>query len=159
MARLGGDEFVVLMDAVANSENALELAERIRSALPAELTIEGTEHSITASIGVAVDAAPQTNFDQLLCDADVALYAVKGAGKNAVQLFQPAMHQQARERFKLQADLRNALENDEFWLLYQPEFDANGDQLEGFEALIRWNHPSMARCRPIASSRSPRKPV
>jgi diguanylate cyclase (GGDEF)-like protein/PAS domain S-box-containing protein len=141
VARLGGDEFVVLMDAVANSENALELAERIRSALPAELTIEGTEHSITASIGVAVDAAPQTNFDQLLCDADVALYAVKGAGKNAVQLFQPAMHQQARKRFKLQADLRNALENDEFWLLYQPEFDANDDQLEGFEALIRWNHP------------------
>jgi diguanylate cyclase (GGDEF)-like protein/PAS domain S-box-containing protein len=141
VARFGGDEFVVLMDAVVDTENALAFAERIRSALLTELTIEGSEHSITASIGIAVDTAPQTNFDQLLCDADVALYAVKAAGKDAVQMFQPSMHQQARQQFKLQSELREAIENEQFSLYYQPEFDVDGEQLEGFEALIRWKHP------------------
>jgi diguanylate cyclase (GGDEF)-like protein/PAS domain S-box-containing protein len=140
-ARLGGDEFVVLMDAVVDNANALAFAERVRSALLTELTIEGSEHNVTASVGVAVGTAPHTNFEQLLCDADVALYAVKAAGKDALQLYQSSMHQQAHTRFELQADLRKAIEDHEFWLLYQPEFDADGEHLKGFEALIRWNHP------------------
>jgi EAL domain-containing protein (putative c-di-GMP-specific phosphodiesterase class I) len=141
VARLGGDEFVILMDAVRDDDSALAFAERIRYALRMAITAEGNTHEITASIGVAVGAAPHTNFDQLLCDADVALYEVKASGKDSVQLFQPSMHQQTRVRFQLQDDLRKAIENGQFWLLYEPEFAIDGEQLTGFEALIRWNHP------------------
>jgi len=141
VARLGGDEFVVLMDPAPDPKAALALAERLRDALLGELRIEGTAHHITASIGVAIGATPHTNFDQLLCDADVALYTVKGAGRNAVQLFQSSMHQSARARFELQRDLSEAIDGEEFCLFYQPEFDADGERLDGFEALIRWQHP------------------
>jgi diguanylate cyclase (GGDEF)-like protein len=141
VARLGGDEFVILIDAVRDDDSALAFAERIRYELRSAVTAEGGEYGVTASIGVAVGAAPQTNFDQLLCDADVALYAVKAAGKDSVQLFQASMHDQTRMRFQLQDDLRKAIESREFWLLYEPEFDINGEQLTGFEAHIRWNHP------------------
>lgn len=141
VARIGGDEFVILMDSVVDDENALAFAERVRYALRTTTTAEGDMHGIAASIGVAVGAAPQTNFDQLLSDADVALYAVKAAGKDSVQLYRPEMHEQTRMRFQLQDDLRRAIENGELWLLYEPEFDIAGEQLTGFEALIRWNHP------------------
>ncbi len=148
VARVGGDEFVVLVEAVTGIEEALELAERLRTALAPDFSVDGNRHSITASIGVAAGAAPQTNFEQLLCDADVALYTVKGAGRDAVQLFDSSMHEQARERFALQSDLRSALESREFWLLYQPQFDAERERLSGFEALIRWNHPKHGLMRP-----------
>ncbi len=148
VARVGGDEFVVLVEAVADVDEALELAERVRTALRPNFTIDDNQHSITTSIGVAAGTAPQTSFEQLLCDADVALYTVKGAGRDAAQLFESSMHQHARERFRLQSDLRSALENREFWLLYQPQFDIERERLEGFEALIRWNHPKHGLMRP-----------
>jgi diguanylate cyclase (GGDEF)-like protein/PAS domain S-box-containing protein len=142
VARLGGDEFVVLMDGVLDKRRTLACAERIRSELLPPLDVEGHEHHITASVGVAVGRAPQASFERLLCDAEVALYAVKAAGKDSVQLYQESMHQQARKRFGLQSDLRKALENDQFWLLFEPRFDVAARQLEGFEARIRWNHPA-----------------
>jgi diguanylate cyclase (GGDEF)-like protein/PAS domain S-box-containing protein len=148
VARIGGDEFLVLVDAVGSLDEALSLAERLRGALEARFVLDGVEHAVTASIGVAVGRASSTSFDQLLCDADMAMYSVKAGGRDAVQQFQPSMHERARERFRLQADLGKALERDEFWLLYQPEFDATGEQLEGFEALIRWNHPTRGLVRP-----------
>jgi diguanylate cyclase (GGDEF)-like protein/PAS domain S-box-containing protein len=141
VARIGGDEFVVLMDPAPDAASAQMLAERIREALLAELEIEGTVHQPTASIGVALGGTPQTNFAQLLCDADVALYCVKQAGKNSIQVFQPNMNMNARERFELQADLRRALEDEQLTLFYQPEFDAKSGELDGFEALVRWMHP------------------
>ena len=141
VARLGGDEFVVLMDPAPDSVAALALAERIGDALLAELEIEGTMHRVTASIGVAIGATPHANFDQLLCDANVALYCVKQAGRNAVQIFQQSMNVNARERFELQADLRRALDGGGLCLFYQPECDARSGELDGFEALIRWEHP------------------
>ncbi len=148
VARLGGDEFVVLMDSVADSASALKLAERIGAELGGDLEIEGTVHRTSASIGVALGAVPHTNFDQLLCDADVALYCVKQAGRNSVQLFQASMNAHARERFELQADLRRALDNGELCLYYQPECDAHSGELDGFEALVRWNHPQLGLLPP-----------
>jgi diguanylate cyclase (GGDEF)-like protein/PAS domain S-box-containing protein len=141
VARFGGDELVVLVDAVKDAEDALVLAERVRDALRLPFELDGNGQDITASIGVAADSPPRSNFEQLLSDADVAMYAVKAGGRDAVQLFQPSMHEQARERFHLQAELRDGLKRGEFWLLYQPEFDNEGKHLEGFEALIRWNNP------------------
>jgi len=150
VARFGGDEFVVLMDACQETADALELAERLRDAVHQTLEIDDVEHRVSASIGVAVGGPPETNFEQLLCDADVALYAVKRAGRNAVELFKSSMHQNARERFNLQSELRSAIEEGELRLHYQPEFSAAGGQLEGFEALVRWQHPRHGLLAPDA---------
>jgi diguanylate cyclase len=148
VARSGGDEFVVLLEAVERPEDALALAERIHEAMQAPVELGGEQHTITVSIGVAVDSPPHSNFEQLLSDADVAMYAVKSGGRDAVQLFQSSMHKQARERFQTQTELREGLERGEFWLLYQPEFDCAGERLEGFEALMRWNSPKRGLIAP-----------
>jgi diguanylate cyclase (GGDEF)-like protein/PAS domain S-box-containing protein len=148
VARMGGDEFLVLLDAIHSAEDALIVAERLHETLSVPFTLEQAEHRITASVGVAIGTAARSSFDQLLCNADIAMYSIKAAGKDAIQLFQPNMHQQARERFRLQSDLDRALERKEMWLLYQPEFDATGERLKGFEALLRWNHPTHGLIRP-----------
>jgi diguanylate cyclase (GGDEF)-like protein/PAS domain S-box-containing protein len=148
VARTGGDEFVVLMESVRRTEEVLALAERIREALHTPFELGRDQHTVTASIGVAVDHAPQTSFEQILSDADVAMYTVKAGGRDAVELFQPNMHQQARERFHLQTELREGLERNEFWILYQPEFVADGSHLQGFEALLRWNNPKRGLLQP-----------
>lgn len=148
VARIGGDEFVVLVDAVESEQDAVKLAERVHNSLRPKFALTETEYTVSASIGVAISPAAQTSFDQLLCDADVAMYAVKASGKNGVQVFRPSMHQEARERFRLQSELRDGLERDEFWLLYQPAYDVTGERLEGFEALVRWNHPRHGLVRP-----------
>jgi diguanylate cyclase (GGDEF)-like protein/PAS domain S-box-containing protein len=149
VARLGGDEFVVLMDpAPALPAETLALAERIQVALREELVLEGVAHRLTASIGVALGAMPHTDFDQLLCDADVALYCVKRAGRDGVQLFEASMNIDARERFALQTDLRKALDGDSLCLHYQPECNVETGQLDGFEALVRWNHPQRGLLAP-----------
>jgi diguanylate cyclase (GGDEF)-like protein/PAS domain S-box-containing protein len=148
VARIGGDEFLVLIDAVDADGDALVLAERLHDALRPAFVLAGSEYSLTTSIGVAVGSAAKTNFEQLQSDADVAMYTVKAGGKDAVRLFQPSMHRQAREHLRLQSDLHKALENDELWLLYQPQFDISGGRLEGFEALVRWNHPTRGLVRP-----------
>jgi diguanylate cyclase (GGDEF)-like protein/PAS domain S-box-containing protein len=141
VARLGGDEFVVLMDPVPDADAAEALAERIREALMQDIAIGENTHNITASVGIAVGCAPNSNFDQLLCDADLALYAVKGAGRDAVQLYEPSMSQNASSRFKKQSELRKAIVHEEFCLYYQPEVSTETHELQGFEALVRWNHP------------------
>ncbi|MGB7589001.1 MAG: EAL domain-containing protein [Solirubrobacterales bacterium] len=148
VARTGGDEFVVLIDSVAGSAEALRLAERLRAALGPVFKIDDSQHTVTASIGVTTGRSPATNFEQLLSEADVAMYTVKAAGKDAVQLFESSMHLQARKRFRLQSDLRDALDRREFWLLHQPQFNIKSEQLHGFEALIRWNHPKHGLLRP-----------
>jgi diguanylate cyclase (GGDEF)-like protein/PAS domain S-box-containing protein len=148
VARIGGDEFVVLVDAVEQTDGVLALAERIRQAMDRPFQFASDQHTITASIGVAVDRDPHSNFEQLLSDADVAMYAVKTAGRDAVQLFEPSMHAQARERYQLQTELRDGLEREELWILYQPEFDSDGEHLEGFEALVRWNNPKRGLVQP-----------
>jgi diguanylate cyclase (GGDEF)-like protein/PAS domain S-box-containing protein len=148
VARMGGDEFVVLVDAIGSAEDALLVAQRLRDSLRLPFALAQGDHRITASIGVAVARASQNSFEELLSNADIAMYSIKASGKNALQLFQPDMHQAARERFRLQADLDKALERKEMWLCYQPEFDATGERLEGFEALLRWNHPSSGLIRP-----------
>ncbi len=151
VARFGGDEFLVLMDAIDEPADAVTVAERIRAALlePFDMLAE-SGHRLTASIGVAMGSASETTYEELLSHADMAMHAAKAGGKNAVQLFEPSMHKKAREHFHLQGDLRKALDNDEFWLLYQPIFEIQGEResLEGFEALIRWNHPVHGSIRP-----------
>jgi len=141
VAKLGGDVFVVLMEPASDGAVAVALAERIRQALAEGLRVEGTEHRVAASIGVAVGSTPHTNFDQLLGDAEVALYCVKRDGRDGVQLFEASMNRNTRERFELQTDLRKALDGEGLCLFYQPECNVENGRLDGFEALVRWNHP------------------
>ena len=141
LARIGGDEFVVLVDAVGDAQEATLLAERLRGAIAERFELSGEIFAVTASVGVAVGSAAEMSFEELLRDADTAMYSVKAGGKNAVRLFEASMQQRAHERLGLQADLADALERGEMWLLYQPVFDLADQRLEGFEALVRWNHP------------------
>jgi diguanylate cyclase (GGDEF)-like protein len=143
VARIGGDEFVVLLDSVESAAHVLTLAERLRAAVAACRVVsnEGL-HPLTASIGVAVAEASATSFEGLMRDAGMAMLAVKSGGRNAVQMFEPSMHEQARERLEMQADLGRALERGEFWLLYEPRFDVSSGRLDTFEALVRWSHPA-----------------
>ena len=141
LARVGADEFVMLLDAIGSAEEARALAIRLREAVSHRLELDNGAFGVTASIGVAIGAPGEKTFDDLLRDADLAMCSVKAGGRDAVQMFDAGMHEQARERLNLQADLGRALEKGEFWLLYQPEFDVVHKQLQAFEALVRWNHP------------------
>jgi diguanylate cyclase (GGDEF)-like protein len=142
-ARLGGDEFVVLLEGSALDAGPELVAERVQEVLrqPYDMTEQiGRQLSVTASIGIAMGA--RMSADELLRDADLALYEAKAAGKNGYAVFQSSMQTAARDRVALQMDLADALEHQQLFLLYQPTFDLKSQRIVGVEALIRWRHPT-----------------
>ena len=138
VARLGGDEFAVLVDEAAPGAG-LRTAHRVLDALSAPVDFEGRVVRVTASIGVVEQAARSP--DDVLRDADVAMYAAKSAGKACVRLFEPAMRRAVVARAELEADLRHALDRGEFVVQYQPVVDLDTREVTGAEALVRWRHP------------------
>jgi diguanylate cyclase (GGDEF)-like protein len=138
--RLGGDEFAVLLDGIASSVDALAVAERIHGALASPFQIEGKEVFATASIGIVMMEVRYTRGEELLRDADAAMYRAKEAGRARSQLFDREMHTGVVARVSLEADLARALERDQLELYYQPIVDTKSRGLVGFEALARWNH-------------------
>jgi diguanylate cyclase (GGDEF)-like protein len=138
VARLGGDEFAVLVDEAAPGAG-LRTAHRVLDALAAPVDFEGRVVRVTASIGVVEQAARSP--DDVLRDADVAMYAAKSAGKACVRLFEPAMRRAVVARAELEADLRHALDREEFVVQYQPVVDLESREATGAEALVRWRHP------------------
>ncbi len=148
VARLGGDEFVILIDDVSGLEETEALGERICDVLRPRLELPGWNYAVTASVGVAMGSASEVDVNDLVRDADTAMYVVKTSGKDSVQHFAPSMHERARERFSLQADLQAALERSELLLFYQPIHETSDGRLTGFEALIRWSHPSRGLIAP-----------
>jgi diguanylate cyclase (GGDEF)-like protein len=142
-ARLGGDEFVILLDGSTLDVDPEMVAERLREVLrqPYHLDSQiGRPLSITASIGIAL--GERASADELLRDADLALYEAKAAGKDSCVLFDSHMQTAARERLALEMDLAEALEHHQLYLLYQPTFDLISERVVGVEALIRWRHPT-----------------
>jgi diguanylate cyclase (GGDEF)-like protein len=142
VGRLGGDEFAVIVDQSAGLASPELVAERLIDVLhqPIELTEAGGRTiSMTASIGIAYGS--HASAEQLLRDADLALYEAKAAGKNRVTVFESRMQTAAQDLFELQMDLEKALAADEFFLLYQPIFDMEQERMTGVEALIRWRRP------------------
>jgi diguanylate cyclase len=142
VARLGGDEFVVLRDNLALDADPELVAERICNVLGQPIELQGTvgrAFSVTASIGIALGA--HQSADDLLRDADFALYEAKGAGKNGWVTFGSRMQTAAQDRLSLEMDLEEALDADQFFLLYQPTLDLQNETIIGIEALIRWRHP------------------
>jgi diguanylate cyclase (GGDEF)-like protein/PAS domain S-box-containing protein len=148
VARLGGDEFAVLMEDLSDPADAIAAAERIRAKLRNATVVDGEQFALTASIGVAVSEGAKSSVSDLLRDADIAMYRAKNDGKDADRLFESWMHDQVTERFQLQSELAGALERGEFALYYQPSFELATGRLEGFEALLRWNHPTLGLVPP-----------
>ncbi len=140
VARLGGDEFAIVQVS-AKPTDASELASRIIDTLVEPFDILGHQVVIGTSIGIAMAPADGNEPDQLLRNADMALYRAKGEGRGAYHFFQPEMDAHMQERRKLELDLRKALLADQFELYYQPLVEVGSGEVSGFEALLRWNHP------------------
>ncbi len=140
VARLGGDEFAILLEDLDQPQDAEETGTRLLSALSAPFNLDGREVFVGASVGVAVARGGQT-VDDLVTDADVAMYVAKARGRGRVERFSSTMRTSIAERVELEADLRRALEREELMLLYQPVIDLVTGEISGAEGLIRWVHP------------------
>jgi diguanylate cyclase (GGDEF)-like protein len=140
VARLGGDEFAILVRGVRSHGEIVIVAERIARSLEAPFAVGGTDVRVGASIGIAF-GDPGTSADDLLRQADVAMYAAKHGGKGRYVIFEETMHQAALERLVLESDLRSALDRGELALYYQPVVHLASRRIIGAEALLRWQHP------------------
>ncbi len=138
MARLGGDEFIVLLADLDNGEEARHTAERIREQLNVPRVVAGNSLFITASIGIAVFPHDGETLEDLLKNADTAMYAAKGIGRNQFCFFDHVMNRQAVSRMQVEHGLREAIGKDEFLLFYQPIVSMKDGKVRGFEALLRW---------------------
>ena len=141
-ARFGGDEFAVLVEDAAGVRVADVLAERVLAAFDAPMEIEQQSLAVRPSVGVAACLPGDTPAaDELIRDADAAMYICKREGKGGYRVFEPAMHATALDRLELRGDLRRAIDEQQFALAFQPVVQLDGGAVAGFEALIRWNHP------------------
>jgi diguanylate cyclase (GGDEF)-like protein len=149
LGRLGGDEFVVVAEELSLAAGPELIAERLLEALTQPFVLAGDEEmrlSVAASIGIA--AGDRDSAEELLRDADIAMYRAKWDGKNRYVVFESGMQDAVQSRMELEMDLRVALENDEFFLVYQPTFDLQNMTPTGMEALIRWRHPTRGIVQP-----------
>lgn len=148
LARFGGDEFVVLLDDIREPIDAVRVAERIQVAAAEPLQLDSQEVFASPSIGVAVSSAEHRTADELLRDADLAMYRAKASGGGCYAVFDAAMHHAAVERLRLETELRRAVERREFRIWYQPIVSLATRQVAGFEALVRWQHPERGLVAP-----------
>jgi diguanylate cyclase (GGDEF)-like protein len=148
IARMGGDEFVIVQAPIADPADATSLAQRIIRLMSEPYEIDGHQAVIGASIGIAVGPGDGLRPDRLLRNADLALYRAKGDGRGTFRFFEPAMDQQMQTRRIMERDLRKALPAGEFELYYQPVVNLASNEISGFEALIRWNHPEKGLVAP-----------
>ncbi|MCS0494418.1 EAL domain-containing protein [Ancylobacter sp. MQZ15Z-1] len=150
VARLGGDEFAVVSLAEVQPESAEDLSTRIIEEIGRPYNILGHTIGMSASIGIAVADRQGNDADGLLKQADLALYEAKGKGRARLCVFEPGMEAHLRDRLAIEADLLLALPGEQFELVYQPIYDLNSGRLRGFEALLRWHHPTRGLVSPAA---------
>jgi diguanylate cyclase (GGDEF)-like protein len=148
LARMGGDEFTILLEEVDGECGATAVAQRLLAALDLPFTILGREVYASASIGIAITQTGHDTPEDVLRDADIAMYRAKEQGKQRYELFAPELLTQAVSLLQLENDLKGALERREFVLCYQPIVSLHDGALEGFEALIRWKHPQRGLISP-----------
>ncbi|WP_201192793.1 putative bifunctional diguanylate cyclase/phosphodiesterase [Pseudomonas fluorescens] len=141
LARIGGDEFVLLVQLVSEHD-ALSLAERQVGLVGRSFRVADHDLQISASVGIALYPGNGHSAEELLMNADAAMYHAKGAGKNGYSFFDASMNSNARKQLQLLQELRNALDQQQFRLHYQPKFDASNGRAVGAEALLRWEHPT-----------------
>lgn len=149
VARLGGDEFAVILDHVRHVSDAIQAAERIRERLAAPFNLSGHEVFISASIGIALNQTASEEPDEILRNADTAMYRAKDQGRGCFELFDKGMHARNAALSQLEAGLRGALARDEFRVHYQPIISLENWRINGFEALLRWEHPEHGYISPL----------
>lgn len=148
LARLGGDEFVLVLENLDDVEQARTLAEKLLAALSPKMRLDGHDVTLSASIGIAICPEHGATAEALISNADIAMYAAKSAGRSQVCMFSAALSDMAIEKFKLDGDLRLAIEREEFVLYFQPKVDVMTGFAVGVEALIRWQHPQLGLLYP-----------
>jgi diguanylate cyclase (GGDEF)-like protein len=140
-ARLGGDEFALLLEGVADGRPAIAIADKIVERFREPFMVQGEEILIHASLGIVTDVAGDRSAEELLRNADEAMYTAKSLGKGRWEMFAPSMHAAVRLRHELKADLNRTLERDELALEYQPIIEVSSGKIVATEALLRWHHP------------------
>ncbi|MBW4515892.1 MAG: EAL domain-containing protein [Timaviella obliquedivisa GSE-PSE-MK23-08B] len=148
IARLGGDEFVILLADVKDRDSATRVADRLQEELLLPFNLDGHEVFSAASVGIAFSSVGYDRPDDLLRDADIAMYRAKAHGRARYAIFQPGMHSKAVALLQIETDLRRAIERHELRLHYQPIVSLRTCQVTGFEALIRWAHPQRGMISP-----------
>ena len=141
LARVGGDEFVVLLDGLRDAADAVRVAERIQRTLAQPFAIDGHEVFTATSIGIAPSRPDYQNAEEILRDADTALYQAKARGRGGYTMFNEGMHAHAMTRWRIENELRRAITSDELRLVYQPIVDLDTGKILECEALVRWHHP------------------
>ena len=141
LARMGGDEFTILLDGIGDGDRALAIANRLRAAVAQPFQLPGREVITSISVGVVISADHYQRAEDMVRDADTAMYRAKELGKARCEIFDTSMLAVAEQRLGLEQDLRRALERDELEVYYQPIVSLSQGRLTGFEALLRWNHP------------------
>jgi diguanylate cyclase (GGDEF)-like protein len=147
VARVGGDEFVVLCEDLESQDEAITVAKRLSGALDDPFKVADHTHRVTASVGIAV-SKPNATVDELMRDADAAMYRAKEGGRARCQLFHAGMRAWAENWFTIEGELRSALERSELSNVYQPIVDPANGRIAGFEALVRWHHPERGTISP-----------
>jgi diguanylate cyclase (GGDEF)-like protein/PAS domain S-box-containing protein len=149
IARIGGDEFTVLLEDIGDGTEVTLVAERIQKELSAPFNLSGREVFTTVSMGIALSSQEYERPEDILRDADTAMYRAKGLGKARHETFDTGMHSQAIKLLQLETDLRRAVERKEFIVVYQPIVSLESEGLRGFEALVRWHHPLRGLISPM----------
>jgi diguanylate cyclase (GGDEF)-like protein/PAS domain S-box-containing protein len=142
LARQGGDEFTIVLPELRDRDDARMVADKFLEVLQEPFDLDGHAVHISASIGIAVYPAHGESIDELLRHADIAMYQIKGQGKNGHAFYDPSMQDVSHQKIALEQSLRRALENNELEMYYQPQIDAISGRIVGAEALMRWNHPT-----------------
>jgi diguanylate cyclase (GGDEF)-like protein/PAS domain S-box-containing protein len=151
VARFGGDEFGILIDRLADEGEAVAIADRVASAFTQPFSLDGVDHFVSASIGVAVSRASEertVNAELLIRDADAAMYRAKEGGRARCVLFDAEMRAGAMKRLEVERELRHALDRDELALYYQPVVNLRSGAIDGLEGLVRWRHPERGTLDP-----------
>jgi len=148
IARLGGDEFAILLEDMTRERDAVDLAERIQRELQRAFNLGDMEVTITASIGITFSTNGYQTSEQIIRDADIAMYKAKSKGKGQYALFDSSLHQHVTQQLKLESELRRALGQGQIYLDYQPIYSLKEQTLIGFEALVRWRHPERGALEP-----------
>jgi diguanylate cyclase (GGDEF)-like protein/PAS domain S-box-containing protein len=148
LARLGGDEFAILVEDLNRQRDAVELTERIQKELQRPVQLGSMEVAISASIGITFSTNGYQTSDQIIRDADIAMYKAKSKGKAQYALFDSSLHQHVTAQLQLEGELRRALGQGQIYLEYQPICMLRDRKLIGFEALVRWNHPERGLLEP-----------
>ena len=148
LSRMGGDEFTILLEGVTDPSDAMRAAQRILTAVAKPFSLDDRAVHVSASVGIALSATTHTHAEDLLQDADAAMRRAKALGGSRCEVFDEAMHTRAVQRLKLEAELREALEQHQFRVYYQPIVQLSTRQITGFEALLRWHHPAQGVISP-----------